>query len=326
MKKEYFNLLLILLIFLVSLYIIRILKLTGICFIILSILSPVFFGYVLAWILKPIVDKIKFNRVVTTLFIYILFLLLLGIVIFNLFPIILDELKKIIPVIKYYILHNNILYNLYQSLNIKEFLSMYIKNMNNYLNNFFSIVMNIIYSLIFGFYFLVKKDNICYFKFVPNQLRINISKDLRLYIKSIMLDTLFMFIILSICFKVIGLDSSYIFALFCAITNIIPYIGPYIGGVPAVLLALSNGINNGITVLVIIVLVQMIENNIIQPLIVSKNVNLNPIYILIGIIIFSHFLGILGMVISTPILLIIRNVFLYYKKNKPKWFNLILDI
>ena len=325
MKKEYINLLLILLIFLISIYIIRILKLMGICFMILSILSPLFFGYVLSWMLRPIVDKISFNRVIVTLLIYILFIAVLVIIIFNLVPIIIEEIKNIIPIIKYYIIHNKFLYNIYDSLNIKQFLSMYMKNMNNYLNNIFSIFMNIIYSLIFGFYFLIRKDNTSYFNFIPNKLRFNISKDLRLYIKSIMLDTLFMFIILTISFKIIGLSSSYIFALFCAITNIIPYIGPYIGSIPAIIVGLSDGLNNGINVLIVIVLVQMIENNIIQPLIVSKNVNLNPIYILIGIIIFSHFFGILGMIISTPILMIMRNTFLYYKKNKPKWFNLILD-
>ena len=69
----------------------------------------------------------------------------------------------------------------------------------------------------------------------------------------------------------------------------------------------------------------MIENNIIQPFIVSKNVKLNPIYILISIIIFSHFFGIVGMILSTPIVIVVRNTLLYYKKNKPKWFNLILD-
>ena len=69
----------------------------------------------------------------------------------------------------------------------------------------------------------------------------------------------------------------------------------------------------------------MLENNIIQPFIVSKNVKLNPIYILVGIIIFSHFWGIFGMIISTPVVIIIKNTLNYYKKNKPKWFNLIPD-
>ena len=325
MKKQNLNILIILLILLVSIYIIRFLKLMGFCVVILSILSPLFFGYILSWVIKPIVDKINFNRVVTTVIIYLIFIGLVLLILFNLIPIIVDETKKIIPVIKYYILHNQTLYSVYESLNVKEILSNSLKNMNNSITNIFSVIMNIIYSLIFGFYFLIKKDNVSYFKFIPKKLRTSISKDLRLYIKSIMLDTLFMFIILSIAFSVIGLSSPLLFALFCAITNIIPYIGPYIGGIPAILIALSESMNLGIIVSITIVLVQTIENNIIQPLIVSKNVNLNPIYILIGIIIFSHFWGILGMIISTPIVLIIRNVLNYYKKNKPKWFNLILD-
>ena len=325
MKKNYLNVLTILLIFLVSLYIIRMLKLTGICCMILSILSPLFFGYILSWIIKPIVDKIKFNRVVTTIIIYLIFIGIITLILFNLIPLILTETKRIIPIIRYYINHNRIILKIYESLNIKNILTTNIKTMNDCLNNIFGVTLNIIYSLIFGFYFLIRKDSFDYFKFIPRKLRNNISRDLRLYIKSILLDTLFMFIILSISFKIIGLSSPYIFALFCAITNIIPYIGPYIGGVPAVLIGLTKSLKVGIIVTITIILVQTIENNIIQPLIVSKNVNLNPILILIGVIIFSHFFGILGMIISTPIVLIVRNVIEFYKKNKPKWFISLLD-
>ena len=292
---------------------------------ILSILSPLFFGYILSWIIKPIVDKIKFNRVVTTIIIYLLFIGIITLILFNLIPLILTETKRIIPIIKYYINHNRVVLKIYESLNIKNIIITNIKTMNACLNNIFGVTLNIIYSLIFGFYFLIRKDSFDYFKFIPRNLRNNISRDLRLYIKSILLDTLFMFIILSISFKIIGLSSPYIFALFCAITNIIPYIGPYIGGVPAVLIGLTTSLKVGIIVTITIVLVQTIENNIIQPLIVSKNVNLNPILILIGVIIFSHFFGILGMIISTPIVLVVRNVVEFYKKNKPKWFISLLD-
>ncbi|MBQ3021078.1 MAG: AI-2E family transporter [Bacilli bacterium] len=325
MKRNYINILILLLIFLVSIYIIRMLKLTGICYIFISILSPLFFGYVLSWILKPIVDKIKCNRAITTLVIYLLFLFLIFIILFNLVPLMVKEIKKIIPIIKYYILHNEFLYKIYINLNIKNIITDNLEYMNNSINNIFGIFMNIVYSFIFGFYFLISKRNKTYFGFVPSKLRSNINKDLRGYLKSILLDTLFMFSILSIVFCIIGLDSPLIFALFCAITNIIPYIGPYIGGIPAILIGLSNSIRLGVIVLITIIIVQTIENNIIQPLIVSKSVDLNPILILMGLIVFSHFFGIIGMIISTPILLIIRNLFNYYKKNKPKWFNLILD-
>ena len=324
MKKS-LNILIWLIIFLVSIYIIRILKITGICCIFLSILSPLFFGYIISWIIKPIIDKFNINRVLSSLIIYILFLGIIIFMLFNIVPILIIEIKKIIPIIKYYILHNEILYNIYNNLNIKTLLSNILKYFNSCFSNIFSILMNIIYSLIFGFYFLINKSKKSYFNFIPNKLRKNIDKDLRLYVKSILLDTLFIFIILLIVFNIINLSSPIIFALFCSVTNIIPYVGPYIGGIPAILIGLSTSINKGIIVLVSIIVVQIIENNIIQPLIVSKNVNLNPIIILIGIIVFSHFLGILGMIISTPILLILRNIINYYKKNKPSWFTLILD-
>ncbi len=325
MKKNYLNILIMLLIFLVSIYIIRILKLTGICCIFISILSPLFFGYVLSWVLKPIVDKINFNRVVTTIAIYLLFIGLIIFILFNLIPLIISESKKMIPIIKYYIIHNKYLYNIYESLNIKDLITSNLKNMNDCLNNIVGITMNIAYSMIFGFFFLIKKENKSYFKFIPYKLRHNISKDLRLYIRSILLDTLFMFIILSIAFSIIGLSSPILFALFCAITNIIPYIGPYIGGVPAILIGLTKSFRMSLIVTITIIVVQLIENNIVQPLIVSKNVNLNPVYILIGVIVFGHFFGIIGMIIATPITLIIRNIIIYYKKNKPKWFISALD-
>ena len=324
MKKKHINILINLLIVLVSIYIIRALKLTGICCIFLSILSPLFFGYIISWIIEPLVDKIKINRVVSTIIVYLLFIGILILLLVNIVPMIIEQSKKIYPIIKYYVIHNSTLYNIYKSLNIQNIISTGLKSVNNCLNNIASIIMNIVYSFIFGFYFLISKNN-NYFKFIPFELRKNINKDLRAYVKSIIFDTLFMFGILSIIFTIIKLPYPLLFAFFCAITNIIPYVGPYIGGIPAVLIGLSNSLKFGILVLIIIVSVQMIENIVVQPIIVSKNVNLNPILILISVIVFSHFFGILGMIISTPIVLVLRCIILYYKKNKPKWFTLALD-
>ncbi len=292
---------------------------------ILSILSPLFFGYVLSWILKPIVDKINFNRSIITTLLFVLFIGSIVFILFKLIPLIISESKKIIPIIKYYTLHNRYLLKIYESLNLKDIVTSNLKHMNSCLNNILGLSMNIIYSLIFCFYFLIRKNPASYFTFIPNELRYNISKDLRLYVKSILLDTLFMFTILSIVFSIIGLRGPILFALFCAITNIIPYVGPYLGGIPAILVGLTRSIRLGVITTITIMVVQSLENNIVQPMIVSKNVNLNPIYILIGVIIFSHFFGILGMIISTPIMLILRNIINYYKKNKPVWFTSILD-
>ena len=136
---------------------------------------------------------------------------------------------------------------------------------------------------------------------------------------------LILFIFASISFFIIKLPGFIILAFLIAITNIIPYIGPYIGGIPAVLIGLSLSTKLGIITLIIIVILQIVENSFIQPFIMSKSLKLNPILIIIGLIIFSHFFGIVGMIISTPVVSIIKILYDYYKKNKPDWFIKVLD-
>ena len=110
------------------------------------------------------------------------------------------------------------------------------------------------------------------------------------------------FIINAIGFSIIGLKAPLLFALFCAVTNIIPYVGPYIGGVPAVIIGLTQSTSIGIIVLIFIVIVQALEGNLLQPLIMSKTTKLSPVIIILGLIVFEYFFGIWGMVLSTPIL------------------------
>jgi predicted PurR-regulated permease PerM len=187
--------------------------------------------------------------------------------------------------------------------------------MNSYVNDVFSLFLNIFYSLIFGFYFLSSKNNRGYFNFVPIKLRNKINKDLRLYIKSILLDTLFIFILLWIIFSIIGLNNSIIFALFCSITNIIPYIGPYIGGIPAVLVGFSQGITTGILTLIVLCVIQFLEGNFLQPVILSKTTKLHPVTIILGLLIFGNLWGILGMIISTPLLAALKAIILFFDEK-----------
>ncbi len=92
------------------------------------------------------------------------------------------------------------------------------------------------------------------------------------------------------------------FALFCAVTDIIPYFGPYIGGVPAVIVGFTISPITGICVLISILVVQILENNFYQPLIMGHTMKLHPVTIMIGLLIFQDFFGIIGMVVATPVI------------------------
>ena len=113
---------------------------------------------------------------------------------------------------------------------------------------------------------------------------------------------LIVFITQMIGLTLAGLEAPIVFALFCAITDIIPYFGPYIGGIPAVIVGFTISPITGICVLIAIIIVQLLENNFYQPLIMGHTMKLHPVTIMVGLLIFQHFFGILGMVIATPVI------------------------
>ncbi|MBQ6817781.1 MAG: AI-2E family transporter, partial [Bacilli bacterium] len=93
------------------------------------------------------------------------------------------------------------------------------------------------------------------------------------------------------------------------------YIGPYIGGAAAVIVGFSQGNVIGISVLIICVIVQLVESYILQPVVMSKAMQLHPVTIIIGLLIFGYFFGIIGMVFATPCLALIK-VLWRFVRNK----------
>jgi len=93
--------------------------------------------------------------------------------------------------------------------------------------------------------------------------------------------------------------------------DVIPFIGPWIGGSAAVIVGFSQGFWVGVLVIVVIVVVQFIENMILQPLIMGKTTNLHPVVIMLGLLVFGHFFGIIGMILATPILSLTKVVLKY---------------
>ena len=113
----------------------------------------------------------------------------------------------------------------------------------------------------------------------------------------------------------VGLKAPLLFGLFCGITNIIPYLGPYLGGIPAVIVGFTQSTTIGILTLVVIAVIQLLEGNLLQPLILSKTTKLHPITIILGLLIFGYFFNIVGMIISTPIIAALEAVVLYFDKK-----------
>ncbi|RXT14771.1 AI-2E family transporter [Ammoniphilus sp. CFH 90114] len=104
----------------------------------------------------------------------------------------------------------------------------------------------------------------------------------------------------------IKMPYALILALIITITNIIPYIGPIIGAAPSILVALT--ISWEMTVLVVIVnlAVQILEGNLISPLIMGKRLHLHPLLIIFALLLGGEVGGLIGLIFAVPIVAILR--------------------
>ena len=313
-NSKLLKLLIILVDILLLLVVIRECKITHFCCTIFNLISPVLVGYVIAWILKPIVNRLSRNYSYTASTIICYFLIIVVILIFGYFlvPFIRNESKHIIPMLEN--IYNHIPNHILSKIDVKQ-ISYKLINITISVKD---IILNLFYSLFISYYFLVDNKIITRFiaKYTPSKLITEISNNLRLFVKGTLLDTVILFGMTIISFKIIKMPYVLLLSLFIAITNIIPYIGPYIGGVPSILIGFTVSKRVGIYALIIVIILQFIESTFIHPIIMSKSLNIHPIIILIGLIIFGHFFGIIGMLISTPLVSIIKSLYLYYKPFK----------
>ena len=316
--KDLKKLLLILLIILVFFYIIKISKLIGFCCTILNILSPLLIGYVIAWLIKPIMLKFnkRFNVVTSSIITYVLFTIIIGFIGYLFIPIVIKEIKNLIPqIIDFY---NNLPNNIKDNIDLNKVGTKALSIINNCTNNLKTILLNIFYSLFISYFYLVRHKEVSKLisKYLPSKLTKDISLNLKGFVRGTIIDTIILFIITLISFYIIKMPYALLFAIIISLTNIIPYIGPYIGGVPAILVGLSISSKMALVVFIIIIISQFIESNIIHPLIMSKSMNISPLLIIIGIIVFGYFFGIIGMLISTPLVSIIKSCYEYYFLKK----------
>lgn len=290
-----------------------------------DLIIPVFVGFTIAWLIKPIM--LKFNKYFNTLISSVITYLIIGSVIIILgyisIPVIISEIKNLIPSI--IALYEGISPEIMEKINLNDIINKIIAFINSCSVNIKNIILNLFYSLFISFFFLIRHLETSLFlrKYIPGDLINEISINLRGFVKSVLIDTAILFIMTGFALSLAKMPYTLLFSIIISITNIIPFIGPYIGGIPAVLVALSIDSHTGLIVLIIVVLLQFIESIFIQPTIMGKTLKLNPIIIIIGLILFGYFFGIFGMLISTPLISILKTLYLYSKDKK--WFKLTLD-
>jgi len=106
--------------------------------------------------------------------------------------------------------------------------------------------------------------------------------------------------------KIIGIPFSGLIALFVGIADLIPLVGATLGAVVAGLAAFLYSVPAGIIVVIFFVVYQQLENHLLQPLIFSRTVQLDPLTVLIAILVAVELAGLLGALLAIPIAAMIQ--------------------
>ncbi len=287
-----------------------------------DIVLQLFVSVLLVSVLNPFVNKLskfKIPKGVSVLLSYILIFGSFGLAIASVLPPLIEQTTNFANNFPTY-LHNLGLQNYTNEEVLKQLVSQLGSVPGQIVKAGFSLFGNILSILtvaIFAFYLLLIRD-----KFDTN-LEFLFGKEKTREIASLV-NTLekrlggwargqfmlmFLVGILSyIGFIILGIPYALPLALLAGIFEIVPYIGPVAASIPAIILGFSISPFLGFMSICLAILIQQLENYIFVPKIMEKSTGVSPIVTLLSLAIGFRLAGIVGMIISIPIVIIIQSM------------------
>jgi predicted PurR-regulated permease PerM len=105
----------------------------------------------------------------------------------------------------------------------------------------------------------------------------------------------------AIAYSIIGLPFAVLLGIFGGLISFIPFIGPTIAVIPAILLALTISPIQALWVLGAYLAIQAVESNVIQPIVMSRAVELHPAVVVFALLIMGTLFGFIGLFLAVPL-------------------------
>ena len=147
----------------------------------------------------------------------------------------------------------------------------------------------------------------------------DIQKVAQQYITGLGMMIFCLWIMYSIGFSIVGVKYAVLFAIICGLLEIIPFIGNLTGTLLAILMVVIQGGGTGMVLGVIVtyLIVQFLQTYLLEPLVVGAEVNINPLFTIIILVLGELVWGIPGMVLAIPLLGIIKIICDHVPSLKP---------
>lgn len=326
--------------------------LVGFFFILLfgKFLAPVIAAIVIAYLLDGLVtvlNKIKIPRLLSVLIVFILFLACLFSVFFILLPNLINEVMQLFQQLPQMIrrIQKEIILLLQKYPDIVS--EKQVAQLSDYLvslaseygrklvtfslssvKSFISVVVYLVLVPILVFFFLKDKFLILnwFKKYIPDnaglvyQVFRDVNSQISKYVRGKLIEIVIVWICSFIVFSAMKLDYSILLSFLVGLSTIIPYIGAAVTYIPIMLVAFFQwGLTSQFVYIVIAYsIIQLIDGNVLAPLLLAGVVNIHPVGIIVAILIFGGIWGVWGLFFAIPLATLAHVVI-------KVWINNILD-
>ncbi|MBO5348684.1 MAG: AI-2E family transporter [Clostridia bacterium] len=293
--------------------------------------------------LESIYNKAKFirkkSRLLSVLTVYILVIILCIIAIRFFVPAIVDSFQDLVNNFQTYyntikekimslpedsILKSDNVINAINQLNnfnIQEYINLdritkYAQGVLSFASGIFDIFVSLVVSI---YLLLERKEIVSFFKKLLGSIFCketyqNIGKYFHRtneifckFLVSQFLDAIVVGVLASIAMSIMGVKYSILLGLFIGIFNMIPYFGAIMAVVISIFITiLTGGLSKAIEMAIVVVILQQIDANVINPKIVGESLKMSPLLVIFSVTIGGAYFGILGMFLAVPIAAVIK--------------------
>lgn len=176
--------------------------------------------------------------------------------------------------------------------------------------NVFGGVLSFVLILVFSFYFAVNETGVADFLrfIVPRKYEAYVldlwhrsRTKIGLWMQGQLILGFLMGVFVYLGLTIFGVKHALLLALLAAVFELIPVFGPTLAAVPAVVIAFADGgLSFGIVIIALYVILQLFENHLLYPLVVTKVVGVPPLLVILALIIGAKLAGFLGILLSVP--------------------------
>ena len=313
-----------------------------------DIMAPVLVALVLAYLLEGVVGtlvRLGVNRTLGAVFVLVIFLAISFIVFFGLVPILSKQVTEVVTALPDMIAKGQEqllrLPELYPDVFTIEQIEVLIANVRAEvgqagqqilsfsiarLRTFITIVIYAVLVPLMVFFVLKDKHQLMQWagNFVPRRSELSfrvwkeVDQKIANYIRGKFVEISIVWVVTYIIFSLMGLNFSLLLSFMVGLSVLVPFVGALVATLPIAIIAFFQW---GLTanfwwLLVIYQIIQLLDGNVLVPLLFSEMVNLHPLAIIVAVVFFGGVWGLWGVFFAIPLATLVQAVLNAWPKAK----------